>query len=99
METLQKKVFLREVDGDNRYISIDAITMFSYHIEEVSERYFDGVIFAHCGGDRLCISRDDECNYEDLENRLSEQIEEFVNAMYFDDLTEALKAFQKTIKT
>lgn len=98
MELIQKRIFLKEVDGDGRYIALDSVTMYSYHIEEVNEHYFDGVIFAHCGVDKICISRDDESNYEDLENRLTNQIEQFISACDFDALTEAIKAFEEIPK-
>lgn len=97
MEFLKKRAFLKEVDGDGRYIAIDSITMFSYHIEEASKVYFDGCIFAHCGVEKICVSRDDESSYEALEERLVHQIEEYIEALYFDELIDAISEVKKKI--
>jgi hypothetical protein len=81
----QKSIFVREVNGD-RFVSIKAIDMFSYEIDEDQENFIVGVLYAHIGVEKIPILLDDEGNRADLMDRMDKVVSRFVNVIDFETL-------------
>lgn len=87
----QKSIFIREEGGD-RFVSLEAINMFSFEINEEEKSFFVGVLYAHIGEIKIPIYVDDEGNRADLYDRLEQIVARFVSPIDFETLDDLMRS-------